>query len=250
MEWINEQQYNKILSFIDDLTLCEHDLEEHVLKLFNIYFGFNRANFWICDNDNILTNSKALNIHQVIIDDYLTNYSEMDVLTPKYFSQKNHRQLVFSNLDFVTIQEYEESDYYVNFMSKYGFYHNVGIFLFDGSKIWGIIDFVRSKDDGPFNTLERKKLEIVGRYVTQKLRERHLITDAIERTTLPNNINSLQFLTKKEKEVLELAKKGYSNFEIASELYISVNTVKKHMQQLYKKFNVNNRTSLCHKVFT
>lgn len=51
-------------------------------------------------------------------------------------------------------------------------------------------------------------------------------------------------LTVKEKEVLLLLAKGYSNEEIATELLITVGTVKTHVNSLFGKLDVNNRTKV------
>ena len=48
-------------------------------------------------------------------------------------------------------------------------------------------------------------------------------------------------LTAREREVMELVYEGYTNPEISQELYISVNTVKKHLQHTYEKLGVNSR---------
>ena len=52
-------------------------------------------------------------------------------------------------------------------------------------------------------------------------------------------------LTARERTILELLVAGYTNQRIADELVISVHTVKKHVQHLFGKFGVRNRTSLC-----
>lgn len=49
-------------------------------------------------------------------------------------------------------------------------------------------------------------------------------------------------LSQREKEVLELISKGYSNKEIAKELYLSEKTVKNHVSNIFKKINVTDRT--------
>lgn len=49
-------------------------------------------------------------------------------------------------------------------------------------------------------------------------------------------------LSNREREVLALLALGYSNRQIAHELYLSVDTVKSHMRRLYTKLQVNNRT--------
>lgn len=53
-------------------------------------------------------------------------------------------------------------------------------------------------------------------------------------------------LTVRECEVMKLMYEGYNNPEIAEELYISRNTVKKHIQSIYEKMGVSNRMELVH----
>ncbi|MBP2626509.1 MAG: two component transcriptional regulator, LuxR family [Firmicutes bacterium] len=49
-------------------------------------------------------------------------------------------------------------------------------------------------------------------------------------------------LTIKEKEVLSLLAKGFSNAEIAIQLHITIGTVKTHLNNLFYKMDVNSRT--------
>ncbi len=51
-------------------------------------------------------------------------------------------------------------------------------------------------------------------------------------------------LTQRESEILTLIKKGYSNKEISNELFISVNTVKTHINNIFKKEKVAKRDNL------
>lgn len=53
-------------------------------------------------------------------------------------------------------------------------------------------------------------------------------------------------LTIRECEVMKLVYDGFTNPEIAEELYISRNTVKKHIQNIYEKTGVSNRMELIH----
>ncbi|MCW1929075.1 response regulator transcription factor [Bhargavaea beijingensis] len=52
----------------------------------------------------------------------------------------------------------------------------------------------------------------------------------------------LKLLTSKEKEVLRILGKGYSNKQIAKKLFITENTVKKHMSQILAKLDLSDRT--------
>jgi len=48
-------------------------------------------------------------------------------------------------------------------------------------------------------------------------------------------------LTNREYQILKLLVQGCSNSDIATELYLSVNTIKTHVSNLYVKMNVKNR---------
>ncbi|QMV42326.1 helix-turn-helix transcriptional regulator [Cohnella cholangitidis] len=56
--------------------------------------------------------------------------------------------------------------------------------------------------------------------------------------------NGLPMLTDRENEVVGLLVKGYTNQEIAAELFITEITVKKHLTGVFQKLNVRNRTEL------
>ncbi len=52
----------------------------------------------------------------------------------------------------------------------------------------------------------------------------------------------LERLTEREKQTLHYLCKGYLNKEICSEMGITIDTVKKHNKQIFKKLDVRNRT--------
>lgn len=54
-------------------------------------------------------------------------------------------------------------------------------------------------------------------------------------------------ISKREMEVLELMAKGCSNAEIASDLFVSVNTVKTHVSNILSKLDVSRRTQAIEK---
>jgi len=54
-------------------------------------------------------------------------------------------------------------------------------------------------------------------------------------------------LSKRELEILGLLAKGHSNQEIAAKLFVSVSTVKTHIQNLFEKLEVKRRTQAIEK---
>jgi ATP/maltotriose-dependent transcriptional regulator MalT len=55
-------------------------------------------------------------------------------------------------------------------------------------------------------------------------------------------------LTKREKDVLRLIAEGYSNDDIAKKIFISKNTVKSHIKNIYLKLDVKNRIQVIKKL--
>ena len=57
-----------------------------------------------------------------------------------------------------------------------------------------------------------------------------------------NNHKSSFGLSPREEEILLMFENGFSQKEIAEQLFISPNTVKRHVQNIYHKMDVNNKT--------
>jgi len=75
-------------------------------------------------------------------------------------------------------------------------------------------------------------------------------TRAAEEINSENTIAaSLSVLSNREKEILELLTKGMLYKEIAAKLFISQETVRKHVYHIYEKLHVNNRVEAINKFF-
>ncbi|WP_202599222.1 LuxR C-terminal-related transcriptional regulator, partial [Vibrio sp. V39_P1S14PM300] len=73
---------------------------------------------------------------------------------------------------------------------------------------------------------------------------RKLAQDYIHHFRSSNAVTTSQTyanLTKREKEIIRLLGQGASNIQIADELFVSENTVKTHLHNIFKKINAKNR---------
>jgi len=73
--------------------------------------------------------------------------------------------------------------------------------------------------------------------------------DALSNQATAQNFDNKNYisefnLSKKENEILNLIVQNKRNKEIASELFISVNTVKFHIKNIYRKLNIKNRKQI------
>ncbi|HEX4875376.1 MAG TPA: response regulator transcription factor [Chitinophagaceae bacterium] len=68
-------------------------------------------------------------------------------------------------------------------------------------------------------------------------------------TTKESGGESLDMLSSREKEILEFLSKGLMYKEIATQLFLSPETVRKHVYNIYEKLHVNNRVAAINKYY-
>ncbi|MEP7107504.1 MAG: response regulator transcription factor [Ferruginibacter sp.] len=78
---------------------------------------------------------------------------------------------------------------------------------------------------------------------------RKVVATFQNKTTAVASVNSLAVLSKREKEILESLSKGLLYKEIADVLFISPQTVRKHVYHIYEKLHVGNRIEAVNKFF-
>lgn len=86
----------------------------------------------------------------------------------------------------------------------------------------------------------RSVIEVVegGAPMTGQIARR--VIEAFRRPA-PKDLKEAQ-LTAREREILQLLAKGYANKEIASQIDVSVSTVRTHIEHIYEKLHVHCRT--------
>ncbi|MEP7165818.1 MAG: response regulator transcription factor [Ferruginibacter sp.] len=77
--------------------------------------------------------------------------------------------------------------------------------------------------------------------------EKEVYVNRNENFVLDTSLVSRLELSKREMEILSLLAEGHSNQEIAAKLFISVSTVKTHVQNLFEKLDVKRRTQAVEK---
>ena len=77
--------------------------------------------------------------------------------------------------------------------------------------------------------------------------EKEVYVNRNENFVLDTSLVSQLELSKRELEILNLLAQGHSNQEIAAKLFISLSTVKTHIQNLFEKLDVKRRTQAVEK---
>jgi len=77
--------------------------------------------------------------------------------------------------------------------------------------------------------------------------EKEVYVNRNENFVLDTSLVSQLELSKRELEILGLLAEGHSNQEIAAKLFVSLSTVKTHIQNLFEKLDVKRRTQAVEK---
>ncbi len=110
-----------------------------------------------------------------------------------------------------------------------------------------------------YKTIENYIIELVVHYdfdESQNLTRHYIVFiykkqwfNSMMTSSLDEVINQYD-LTEREKQIVYLIVCGYSNNQIADELYISLYTVKEHIKSIFRKMNLNSRGELIIKVYS
>jgi len=143
----------------------------------------------------------------------------------------------------------------INFFTEHGYSlgNLIQVFLFMvGSGLWFNLQQEEKrllrKTNLTLQSDNEKLLEIARKFSSRDDNER------FNQTEIPvsrfQSIIGKNILTYKENQVLEFIIEGRTNYEIASILDISINTVKKHLKNIYRKLEVKNRAEVTIKALT
>ncbi|MBA3279925.1 MAG: response regulator transcription factor [Geodermatophilaceae bacterium] len=130
------------------------------------------------------------------------------------------------------------TEFYTDFLSVDGLHHGLNYFAWSGQHNLGDLRLWRQRRHGPFGESERRVLDAVGA----------ALTSALTRMAVPNAgpqpSAAWAALTDRERQVARAVARGMTDREVGETLFMSYGTVRAHLQHIYDKLAVRNRTEL------
>jgi LuxR family maltose regulon positive regulatory protein len=114
----------------------------------------------------------------------------------------------------------------------------VRLFLEEGEPLATLLRQVAARGNAP--DYANRLLEAFD--VLEPRRARPTLPHPTRRPSSAESVTLVEPLTRRELHVLQLIHEGYSNQEIAEELVLALNTIKRHTSNIYSKLGVNSRT--------
>lgn len=180
--------------------------------------------------------------------EYYARYQAADYTTWLF---RPDRPVVYRDSDAVGDPAREQTLIYQNWMRPMGVYYGMGCTLAGGGRLYGSLTLFRSREKGDFTDAELDILRVMSRHLS--LRFQQLAPAGLRPRGKSGGREDLLMerfcLTHREYEVLQLVCRGDGNREIADALFISENTVKKHLHSMFRKLGVSSRTQLLRRVW-
>lgn len=186
------------------------------------------------------------------------------ICVPDIYSETENKYLSLEDQDFsrwimlskqcILIRESElmsedeliKTEIYQKCYKPFGVHYSMQLTIVYNNIFLGIISLYRRKEDGDFSNDEMFIMRAFSDHLNLRFYQSlssNLSKDSNNTYSLVD-LASTYHLTNREVEILQLIFEDMENQDIAEKLCISGYTLKKHLQNLYRKFDISNKWGL------
>ncbi len=223
----------------------------YFLKELNQIIPFYAANFFLFDKEKeLICDPICFNISESVLQDYNDYYWQIDDIRNLAFDQ--HEPIISSQL--MDYNTWTNTEYFNDFLAKNRLYYSCGIDIHAENRLLGTISLFRTSKDKDFGAADLIYLNLLAKQSSNHLKKLFEIEklkkqrDEKQKNIIIHKAKNFN-LSKREKDVLKLILEGKTNAEIAENLFVSINTVKKHLSHIFHKTEVHNRTELASLIY-
>lgn len=154
------------------------------------------------------------------------------------------KSMVFRGTDILPLEERTKAVFYQDYFVPNNWQYSMHLVLGDGMNCIGLISLYRTIGKDNFDTDDIYVLDLMKDHLVYRLGLERIERAAIQEKLTVTEATEQYNLTKRESAILRRLMQGQNNNQISEELQISVNTLKKHVLNIYRKLNINNRVQL------
>ncbi|MCR5106445.1 MAG: helix-turn-helix transcriptional regulator [Eubacterium sp.] len=247
-----------ILNVIYRIHSCESvgEMGDTIFKQLQWLVPFDQAIFFLPRENGDIHVVASEGFDDTYIDLYEENYKKYDNASGIKISGNS---IVYKDSDIIEEVVFLNSSFYNQFCKPNHIMYGIHVVLSYNSKYCG--EIVLFRDDNTINATDfgenaefimnllKEHLSIAcSRFLEKKSSQIEKVDSDSVFASPEEKYRVMYNLTKRESEVLMLLLEDLSTMEMCDELIISLNTLKKHIANLYKKLEVSSRVQLIQKI--
>lgn len=213
------------------------EMRKNFLLQLKMVIDFDSADFYLSDDNQKMNNPITYNCDMPIAE----LYDEIDYSRGILYGG---RSMVYRETDIITDENRTKTEYYQKVYKPNNWHYALQMIMARNKKFIGVVTLYRTIGKEDFKYDDVFILDMLKEHMSYRLDK--------EKTQLYHNMQVVKLgqvkekygLTLREEEIVGAVVGGKSNEEIAEEFVISLNTLKKHLMNIYRKMEINSKTQL------
>ena len=215
------------------------DMRRGMLEQLKLVIDFDSADFSLAHQDKEISLDHIVTYNCENKEKF--TYDEMqyfrDIIT-------NKKSVVFRETDVVPEEVRVNTEYYHNIYMKNHWNYSLHMVVAKENELLGYMSLYRAIGKDNFLYDDILMLGLLKDHLSYRLYEsREKTANVAKKITICEAVRRFE-LTKREEMILKLLMAGKENDEICEQLVISVNTLKKHVLNIYRKLGIKNRVQM------
>ena len=168
-------------------------------------------------------------------------YENMDYSRGIMFSG---RSMVYRETDIISDEKRVQTEYYQRVYKPNNWHYALQMIFGRNKHFLGVVTLYRTIGKEDFTYEDVFLMDMLKDHMAYRLsQDRNNQMTSQEKLTLTQAVKTYD-LTKREQTILQLLLQGMENTEICDHLSVTVNTLKKHILNIYRKLGIRNRVQM------
>ncbi len=210
-----------------------------LLEGLKMLIDYDSADFFLAskESEELLSDPVTFNCDM----DLSQMYEDLDYSRAIMVSGKT---LIYRETDIMSDEARVETDYYKKVYKPNNWHYALQMVLARHKKFLGVITFYRTIGKENFHYDDIFMLDLLKDHLAYRLEKNRLNAESsMDKLTITETIGKYN-LSRREATVLKELMSGKENSAICDELYITTNTLKKHILNIYRKLGIKSRVQL------
>lgn len=220
-------------------TSDEKEMRRFFLEQMKLVLDFDSADFYLASGreEELLTEGVTYNCSEK--GDMA--FDEIHYRKAMLYGQKS---IVCRGTDIAGDESRMQSDYYKKVYVPNNWHYSLQLVLCMEKQFLGVVTFYRTIGKENYHYDDIFVLDMIKDHMAFRLQQEQKRRSYLEEKITVSDAAEKYDLTKRETTILRLLMEGFDNEQISGQLVISVNTLKKHILNIYRKLHLKNRVQL------